>query len=161
MRLKNQVATWLTDCRRLAVLGIGNPFRGDDAVGIEVLKRLKGKVPENARLFECETVPENRLDEIESFQPSHVLMIDAAQLNVDPGGARLVLPEEFARTVLSTHAMPLFILAEVLRKSLNAKVMLLGVQPERVEFGENLSPKLRKASREIAQILMEAIRAVL
>jgi len=157
LTLKDQITAWLKNYRRLAVLGIGNPLRGDDAIGMEILKALKRKIPENVRLFECEMVPENLLNEIEIFNPSHVLMIDAAYFETEAGEARLIPPEKIPGTTLSTHAMPLSLLAEILRENLKAKVVLLGVQPEKTEFGENLTPRLQEASREIAGIIRKAL----
>jgi hydrogenase 3 maturation protease len=155
LAIKDQIAAWLEGYGRLAVLGIGNPLRGDDALGLEVLEQLRGKVPNNVKLFECEMVPEYFLSEIKLFNPTHVLMIDAAQLEMIPGGAKIIPPEVISGTVLSTHAMPLSILAGIIREDLKAKVVLLGVQPEHTEFGEELSPRLQKASNEIARIVAE------
>jgi len=158
LTLNNQIVSWLKDWKRLAVLGIGNPLRGDDALGLEVLNQLKGKVPENVKLFECEMAPENFLGEIELFSPTHVLMIDAAQLGAEPGSTRLLAPERMAGTAVSTHALPLSILAEILRQDLEAKVALLAVQPERSEFEEGLSPTVQKAAKQIAGAIVEVTK---
>jgi hydrogenase 3 maturation protease len=160
LALREEIAAWLESYERLAVMGIGNPLRGDDAIGVEVLRRLKGRIPENVALFECEMVPENFLSEIEGFKPTHVLMIDAAQLEVEPGEASLIQPEKITGQAFSTHTIPLSLTAGILQGSLGAKIILLGVKPETTEFGEGLSPKLQKASKEIAQIIAEAIRQV-
>ena len=160
MTLGDQIADWLKGFQRLAVLGIGNPLRRDDAIGVEALKRLKGRVPENVALFNCEMVPENFLSEIERFQPTHVLMIDAAQLDLEPGEARLIPTEKITGIALSTHTMPLSLTAEILRTDIGAKVVLLGIKPERTEFGEGLSPRLQKALEEIATAILEAIKGV-
>jgi len=158
LTLNDQIVAWLKGWEKLAILGIGNPLRGDDALGVEVLNRLKGKVPENIKLFECEMAPENFLGETELFKPTHVLMIDAAQLEAEPGSARILSTEEMAGTAVSTHALPLSILAEILRQDLNAKVALLAVQPERNELGEGLSPRLQKAAEQIARVLVEVTK---
>jgi len=158
LALAHEITGWLKGFVRLAVLGVGNPLRGDDAIGVEVLKRLRGKIPENVALFECEMVPENFLSEIERFEPSHVLMIDAAQLDLEPGEARLIPTEKITGVALSTHTMPLSLTAEILRGNLGAEAVLLGVKPERTEFGEGLSPRLQKASKEIAAAILEAIK---
>ena len=158
MTLGDQIADWLKGFQKLAVLGIGNPLRGDDAIGVEILKRLKGRVPRNVALFDCEMVPENFLSEIERFRPTHVLMIDAAQLDLEPGEARLIPTEKITGVALSTHTLPLSLTAEILRGDIGARVVLLGVKPERTEFGEGLSPRLQKASEEIAAIILEAIK---
>jgi hydrogenase 3 maturation protease len=157
LALRDQLAAWLKDCSKIAILGIGNPLRGDDAVGMEIVKLLKGKVPMNVELLECETVPENFTRQIREFNPTHVLMIDAAQFEAEPGEARLVPPEKILGMTLSTHAIPLSMLAEVIKDSINAKVMILGVQPQKIEFGEGLTPELQKASKRIAGILAEAL----
>ena len=160
MTLSEQIAFWIKGCERLAIMGIGNPLRGDDAVGLEILRELKGKLGGNVKLIECGMVPENYLAEIERFHPTHVLMIDAAQLEDEPGTARLIPPENIAGIALSTHAMPLSLMAGIIKESLGAKVILLGVQPEKTEFGEGLSPKLRKAARRIAEDVLKAAASI-
>jgi len=157
LALRDELAVWLKDCSKIAILGIGNPLRGDDAVGMEIIKLLKGKVPRNVELLECETVPENFTREIKEFNPTHVLMIDAAQFEAEPGEPRLVPPENVLGMTLSTHALPLSLMAEVIKDSINAKVMILGVQPGRIEFGEGLTPELQKSSKRIANILISAL----
>jgi len=156
LALRDQIAAWLGYCERLAVLGIGNPLRGDDGVGMEVVKMLRGKVGGSVRLFECEMMPENFLGEIERFSPTHVLMIDAALLEAKLGEARLISPEEIAGTAMFTHALPLSILTRLLQEHIGAKVTLLGVQPKRTEFGEELSLELREAAKQIAETIRQA-----
>ena len=157
MALRDQIGAWLRGCERVAVLGVGNPMRGDDAVGVEIVKLLKGRVPRKVKLLECQTVPENFMREIRLFNPTHVLMIDAAQLEAEPGEARLVTPDEILGMTLSTHQIPLSILAEVIENIVNAKVMILGVQPKSIEFREELTPELQEASERIANILIKSL----
>ncbi|RLI34093.1 hydrogenase maturation peptidase HycI [Candidatus Bathyarchaeota archaeon] len=132
-------------------------MRGDDVVGVEIVKLLKGRVPRNVKLLECQTVPENFMREIRWFNPTHVLIIDAAQLGAEPGEARLVAPDEILGMALSTHQIPLSILAEVIENIVNAKVMILGVQPKSIEFREELTPELQEASERIANILVDIL----
>lgn len=158
MLLRDQIVTWLRDSKRIVMLGIGNPMRGDDAIGMEVVRLLKGEVSKRVRLLECQTVPENFAGEIKQFNPTHVLMIDAAHFEAEPGEARLIQPEEISGVAVSTHAIPLYILAEILRKSIDAKVLLLGLQPKTTEFGEQITPELQKAAENIAKVLLDALR---
>ena len=159
MTLRDEIAGWLKGFERLAIMGIGKPLRGDDAIGVEIAKRLEKGLPANVAVFNCEVVPENFLSDIERFKPSHILMIDAAQLDLGPGEARLISIEKITGVALSTHTMPLSLTAEILRGNLGAEIVLLGIKPERTEFGEGLSFKLQKASEEIADIILEAIKA--
>jgi Ni,Fe-hydrogenase maturation factor len=55
--IEKELKEWFADSRRVVVAGIGNPIRSDDYVGIEIVKNLKGKLPPNVCLIECETVP--------------------------------------------------------------------------------------------------------
>ena len=159
MTLRDEIAGWLKGFKSLAIMGIGNPLRGDDAIGVEIVKRLEKGLPENVALFNCEMVPENFLGDIERFRPSHILMIDAAQLDLESGDARVIPTEKITGVALSTHTMPLSLTAEILRGNLGAEIVLLGIKPERTEFGEGLSPRLEKASKEIADNILEAIKA--
>ncbi|MEM2437709.1 MAG: hydrogenase maturation protease, partial [Candidatus Bathyarchaeia archaeon] len=76
---------WLSEAKRVVIIGLGNPILTDDSVGIKVIQDLQGRVPENVLLIECETTPENYLQEIIDFKPTHILIIDAAMLNLNPG----------------------------------------------------------------------------
>jgi len=157
MLLGNELEKWLKHLRKLVIVGIGNPLRGDDAVGLYILKELDGKVPPNVELIEGETTPERFTEEIERSNPSHVLFVDAAHFGATPGKTKLLGPQKIADVAISTHAMPLSILAEFLRKSTKAKVALLGVQPKTVELSEKLSPELEKEMRKIAEVLANAL----
>jgi hydrogenase 3 maturation protease len=150
----------LQGCSKLAVLGIGNPLRGDDAVGLEILRLLKGKVPRNVRLIESQTVPENFTGEVERFNPSHVLLIDAASFGAKPGVVKLVPPDGIEGVAISTHALPLSIFAEIVQKSVKARVLLLGVQPKTATFVEGLSPEVKKIAKDIAEALLVALAEV-
>ena len=158
--MNSKLEKWLKHCRKLVIIGIGNPFRGDDALGLHILKKLDSKVPPSVKLIEAETTPENFTEEIERSKPSHVLFVDAAQFSEEPGKAKLVPPEKIAGVTLSTHAMPLSIMAEILQKDLNANVALLGVQPRTIELTEELSPELEKEIRKIVEILTNALNKV-
>ncbi len=160
MSFENELKNWLGACPKLVVLGIGNPLRRDDALGLDILKILEGKVPTSVRLIECQTAPENFTGEIKRLKPSHVLIIDSACFGANPGRARLVPPQEIAGVAVSTHAMPLYMLAEILEKSVGAKVVLLGVQPKIVDFGEGLSPALEGALKKIGEQLVGVLGEV-
>jgi len=157
---ESELRKWLKGCTKLAVLGIGNPLRGDDAVGLEILRLLNGKVPHNVRLIESETTPENFIDEVERFKPSHVLLLDAASFKSKAGAVRLVPTESITGMAVSTHALPLSIFIEVIQKSVKAKVQLLGVQPKAVDFVEGLSPDVEKIAKDVAEALVTVLAKV-
>lgn len=156
-----ELKKWVQNCPKLVVLGIGNPLRGDDASGLEILKQLRGRVSKKrVRLIDAGTMPENFTGEVKRFKPSHVLLVDAASFGAEPGGVRLVPPEDIAGVAVSTHALPLSLFAEVVQKTVKARVLLLGVQPKTADFVEGLTPELKKATKSIAEHLVELLSEV-
>jgi Ni,Fe-hydrogenase maturation factor len=89
---ENRLRNWLSNSRRVVIAGIGNPLRKDDFVGVKIVRNLRNKVSEAVYLIECETVPESFIKPIENFKPTHILIIDAALLNLKPGSPKLIEP---------------------------------------------------------------------
>ncbi|MEM2386362.1 MAG: hydrogenase maturation protease, partial [Candidatus Bathyarchaeia archaeon] len=90
---EKKLREWLSGAERVVVAGVGNPIRMDDFVGVKVVRDLQGRVSENVLLIECETVPESFLQHIVDFRPSHVLIVDAAVMGLEPGEYRFVRSE--------------------------------------------------------------------
>ena len=159
--IKKELENWFSDAKKIVVAGIGNPIRMDDFVGTKIVQDLVGKVSENVRLIECETVPESYLLDIEEFKPSHVLLIDAALLDLAPGEACLFSPEQVAGfSAVSSHVLPLRVFSEYLKQSTGAKIALLLIQPKNVEFGEGLSLEVQAAAERIARLLQDLLSKV-
>jgi len=160
-KISKQLKDWFASAKRVVIAGIGNPIRSDDFVGTKIVQELTGKVSANVRLIECETVPESYILDIEQFKPSHVLLIDAALLDLKPGEAKLLAPEQVAGySAVSSHVLPLRVFSDYLRESTGAKVALLLIQPKNLEFGEELSSELQVASKEIAGLLLDLLSSV-
>ena len=155
-RIREKLEKWFENAEKVAVAGIGNPIRTDDFVGVKIVQDLKGKVSKKTCLIECETVPESFMQEIVDLKPSHVLLIDAAVLGLEPGEARLVFPEQIADfPAVTTHVLPLRIFCEYITKMADAKIALLLVEPENTEFGEGLTITVQAAAKKITKILLE------
>lgn len=137
------LAKWLSGWRRLVVAGIGNSLRRDDGLGVEFVNRLSRMAPRNVIAVDCGTVPETYVGPIRRFHPTHILMVDAADIGSEPGSARLILPDEIIGLTLSTHSLPLSVFADYLKEQTHARIALLAVQPKDTEFGEGLSREVR------------------
>ncbi len=152
--VKAELEKWLTGKERIVVAGIGNPIRQDDYVGLKIVEGLQGKVTANVCLLECETVPESYLLDIEKFKPTHVLLIDAAFLGLKPGSARLFDAQKIVDfPAITTHMLPLKVFCEYVKQSTGAKIALLLVEPESMEFGEGLSVEVEVAAQKILVVL--------
>jgi len=159
VKVETSLHEWLTDSNRVVIAGIGNPERADDNVGPKIVQRLKGKVRCGVLLLECETVPESYLLDIEQYQPTHVLLIDAAQIGLKPGDANLMDAAGLASfSPVSSHALPLRVFCEYLKKTVNPKVALLLVEPQSLEYREGLTSKVEAASEHLVSVLYELLR---
>ncbi len=134
--------------KKLAIICVGNPMRGDDGFGPAVAARLEG-----GRVFDAGAVPENVLPKVAALEPEVVLFVDAADFGAAPGTLRLVSAEELAQGDFSTHSAPLSVAAEYLRQACGAKSLLLAAQAKRTELGSVMSIEMVKALQEAAQLL--------
>jgi hydrogenase 3 maturation protease len=158
--VQDALEEWITDAGKVVVAGIGNPIRRDDFVGVKIVQDLEGKVSKNVSLIECETVPESFMQEIVDLKPSHVLLVDAAILNLKPGETRLVFPEQVTDfPAITTHVLPLRIFCEYVTNMAEAKIALLLIEPENTEFGEGLTQKVQTAAEKITKMLLELFSA--
>ena len=147
---------WFSNAERVVVAGIGNPIRMDDFVGVKIVRDLQGRVSEKVLLIECETVPESFIQQIVDFKPTHVLLIDAAVMGLEPGTCRLVKPEHLkVFPAISTHMLPLRVFCDYLAGATNAKIALLLIEPKETDFGEGLSPEVDAAEKTIVNFLLK------
>ncbi|MEM2394550.1 MAG: hydrogenase 3 maturation endopeptidase HyCI [Candidatus Bathyarchaeia archaeon] len=155
---RKDLRKWLLGAKKVVVAGIGNPIRMDDFVGVKIVQDLQGKVSDKVYLIECETVPENYIQQITEFKPTHVLLIDAAIFGSKPGESRLVKVDELKMfPAFSTHVLPLRVFCEYLTKTLKADIRLLLIQPKQTDFGEGLTPELAASAQDIAKELLSVL----
>jgi len=158
--IENNLKKWFSNAQRVVVAGIGNPLRKDDFVGVEIVRNLQSKVSPSVYLIECETVPESFIEPITEFKPTHILIIDAALLNLKPSSSKLVEPDQMMKQpAISTHALPLRIFCEYVARATNAKIALLLIQPGDTSFGEGLTREVRNTADRMARLLSRLLRA--
>lgn len=160
--VEGELRSWLSKAEKVVVVGIGNPLKSDDFVGVRVVRELKKKLFLNqVLLIECETVPESFMQPIIDFNPSHILLVDAALIGLKPGASKLVDSSQIVSfPAVSTHALPLRIFCEYLEKMIKAKIALLAIQPKSVEFGEGLSVEVEKSAKHLTDILVRILEGV-
>jgi hydrogenase 3 maturation protease len=157
-KIEQNLKNWFVNAKKIVVAGIGNPIRSDDYVGLKIVQGLLGKGSEKVCLLECETVPESYLLDIEKFNPTHVLLIDAAFLGLKPGETSLEDAEEVADfPAITTHMLPLRVFCDYIKQATGAKIGLLLVEPKSMEFGEGLSVEVESAAQKIVAILKDLL----
>jgi hydrogenase 3 maturation protease len=154
---EEKLKKWLFGAEKVAVVGVGNMLRRDDAAGVEVVKLLQGKVSSKVSLIEAETMPENYIDTLVNLRPSHILIVDSGLIGKKPGNAKLLAANETMATPISTHMLPLQILCAYLEKMINAKILLLVIQPKDTGMREGLTRKIAETAKTIADFLIDVL----
>lgn len=135
---------------RVAFLGVGSPLRADDSVGLHIVESLqqtlKPTPDQEFQFFLGESAPENFSGAIRVFGPTHLLIFDAADLNLDPGSFALIEEEQIGGISFSTHMLPLKILTAYLTATTSCEVVVVGVQPKMMEFAYPMTPEVRQAA---------------
>jgi len=156
--IQKELKKWCSGAEKVVIAGIGNPIRMDDFVGVKIVQDLRGKVSDRIYLIECETVPESFIQEIADFNPTHILLIDAAILGLRPGESRLIKPERLTDfPTFSTHMLPLQIFCGYLDKTTKAKIALLLIEPKKTDFEEGLTSEVEAVAKKIAIFLASCL----
>jgi hydrogenase 3 maturation protease len=156
--VQDDLGEWLVGAEKVVVVGIGNPIRSDDFVGVKIVQDLQGKTSRNVCLIESETVPESFIQQILDFNATHVLLIDASILGLKPGESSFVDPSRLdCSPAFSTHMLPLRIFCEYIAKAGKAKIRLILIEPKKTDFGEGLTPEVDDAAKTITNVLLSTL----
>jgi len=140
--------------KRKAVLGLGNLLNRDEGLGVRALRLLDVRLPRprDFELLDGGVLGLNLLMIVEEC--SHLLILDAVNVG-KPAGTVVELSKEqiplFAGIKLSQHQVSfqeVLAMAKV-RGHLPECLNLVGVQPEDVSLGLELSPTVESALPEV------------
>jgi len=133
-----------------AIVCIGNELCGDDGAGPLVARGLAGAVPWD--VYDTGTVPESFLMKITARRPQTVIVVDALHFGAEVGAVELIEPEGLTGQGPSTHGPAPLSFLEVLEMIYPCRPVVLGIEPQRVDFGEPIS-------RPVAQAVDLVVRA--
>jgi hydrogenase 3 maturation protease len=145
---------------RIAVIGVGNVSRGDDAAGALVARALlagRASPPKTSLVLDAGDVPENFTGVIRVFKPDLVVIVDSARAGRPPGTVFLVDPADVAEEDISTHRIPLSRLARYVRETMGSRVLILGIEPTSLEEGSAVVPAVGRAVKRVARALRQAL----
>ncbi len=141
--------------KKLALVGVGHPLRGDDYVGSYTVKAImeatEGSLPDGVYLFDAEDNVEAVITRLARPGLKYVIFIDACEMGLKPGEKRLVPVAETSYPFFTTHGIPLRVLAEQFLSE--SKVWVLAIQPNRTEFGCSLSPEIQGAATSVSKFI--------
>jgi hydrogenase maturation protease len=151
----------------MKIIGLGNPFMGDDAVGVLVARQLHAYSSAHVTILESELAGLNLLHDMEGTDT--LILIDAVHSHSKAGTiVRFTLPQDLEKigklawgtSASSTHS---FGLAEALTLAhtlevLPAHVVLFGIELGHLQKGHVLTPPVSKAMTSVVnQIVVEEL----
>ncbi|MFH1801051.1 MAG: hydrogenase 3 maturation endopeptidase HyCI [Candidatus Omnitrophota bacterium] len=142
---------------KTVIVGIGNPLRGDDGVGPYLVEILQGRV--NAVCIDAGTAPESYIGKILKEFPDTVLIVDAVHLGLEAGACQVLEGDEILKSGLTTHDLSPRMFMDHLRQGSRARIYMLGVQPQRVLFGDAMSGSVKKTTEQLAAAITEVLGA--
>jgi hydrogenase 3 maturation protease len=119
-----------------------------------LIERLDEAPSERLGAFVGSSAPENLTGAIAAFRPSHLVLVDAAELGLAPGEMQLIDPRAIAGTSFSTHMLPLRIILDYLAESVGCEVVVVGIQPEGTGFLAELSEPVRARVELVVETLL-------
>jgi hydrogenase maturation protease len=147
----------------IAVLGIGNLLQSDEGVGVHIISRLEKHYRFNPEisLIDGGTMGTDLLPYLEAHD--RIIIVDAVNFDQQPGYIGTIENEDILRrlnTKLSIHHLGL---TDVLStaKLLDIEpsdIFLIGIQPENIEMGTELTPLIEKRVHKMIDAVLGKLR---
>lgn len=135
---------------RTVIVGVGNPDRGDDAVGWRVVELLEGSVESCVSAGEPAAL-------VEAFRDhDRVVIVDASLTGATPGTIAVGQPGAGASPgATSSHGLGVEAAIELGRALdvLPAELTIVAVEGRCFDHGSPLSPEVESAAQEVATAL--------
>ncbi len=147
--------------KSVAIIGVGNYLMRDEGVGIHAIARLREmKWPADIDIIDGGTPGVALLHMIEGRKL--VVIIDCADFNGKPGEIGVFNAAGLKRdenAEISLHATDLLGALELAKhaESYPEKVIIVGIQPEKIEMGTSLSEIIEESLQNLPEKLREII----
>ena len=133
--------------KKILFVGIGNLLRMDDGAGVFISSAIINR--SNISSLTVEVSLENYIGKINTLDPDILILIDTVDMKMAPGSYRLLQVDQIEDLTFNTHNISINRLSEFF----GMPVFVLGIQPEKIDFGENMSYIVQKEAEEIINII--------
>ncbi len=145
----------------IRIMGLGNSFRGDDAVGLHVARRVKEMLGSESDVVEAEMLGVEALELMKGKEL--VILVDGARTGAPAGTFRRwdvsrKAPSQnpFPHSTHAINALDAIELARTLGE-LPHCVIMYGIEVGQVEAGAALSPPVRRAVEDAARGIVREV----
>lgn len=119
--------------KKIVFVGIGNLLKRDDGAGVYISTNIRNT--SGITSLTVEVSIENYIGKINSLNPDILVLIDCVNMGMPPGSHKIIPVSQIEDLTFNTHNISLKRLSEFFRMP----VYILGIQPEKIDFGENMS----------------------
>ena len=153
--------------KEIGVIGIGNPLRRDDGIGIVLLEKLIGRkdeLPDGITFIDGGTGGINLLHLFARFDV--VVIIDAVNFDGNIGESKLFTTEDVyskkTQINISTHESDILKIIHLSRElgENPDEIFIFGIQPKDTSFGSNLSSELQRNIEPLSVSLQNEITSI-
>jgi len=151
--------------KKIVIIGIGNDYRSDDAIGLVVVRRLKEQTPFGVTILEQSGEGAALMEAWKDA--AAVIAVDAVQSGSLPGTIHRLdaqaqpMPRAFFH--YSTHAFSVAEAVELARtlQQLPPRLVVYGIEGKNFTAGIGLSAEVHKIVDKVATRVIEEIRALI
>ena len=142
---------------RVRLMGLGNVDYGDDGFGVRLAEELLASgVPE---VIVAGTTPDRYIGGAADEGFDRLIFLDAVDFGAAPGSVVFLDAREISTRYpqVSTHKISLGVLARWIEASGKTRVLLIGVQPESMKVGQELTPTMYATLGILRDLLFEVM----
>ncbi len=133
--------------KEVLFVGIGNLLKSDDGVGVYISRNIKTGGGISALTVEVSI--ENYIGKINKLNPDYLVLVDCVDFKSTAGTYKLLDVDQVQDLTFNTHNISL----KRLKEFFIMPVFILGIQPEKVDFGENLSYLVKENADTIIKLI--------
>jgi len=153
--------------KKIAIIGLGNPLRRDDAIGLlllEFLRQHKKDLSKSIDFIEGGTSGMKLLHLLPNYE--QILLFDAVDFKGKPGELKLFTIDEIRnqkiRIMFSTHEPDFLTVYALLTKLDEAPphVLIYGIQPKDISYGTSVSQELQTVLPHLQKRILKDIQTM-
>ncbi len=133
--------------KKILFVGIGNQLKTDDGAGVYISKRINNSGPVSSLTVEVSI--ENYIGKINSLNPDILILIDSVDMKLVPGASMLLDISQIEDLTFNTHNISLNRLSDFFKMPL----FILGIQPEKIDFGEKITYLVKQEADRIIDLI--------
>lgn len=148
--------------KNLSIIGIGNSIMGDDGVGIHAVSKLREmELPASVEVFDAGTDAFYALEAMDG--KDKVIILDACRGNNTPGTLYRFICDPihgkwesaFRLSMHGMNFMDIIMASDALK--LPPEIVLLGVEPEMIDWNTELSPKVKETLPVLIDMILREL----